>query len=60
MWVKLLQAVRPLTDSQLRQPFANGQGSVGNTLTHLLAAEYVWLEALLGNESPGDAGRCTG
>jgi uncharacterized damage-inducible protein DinB len=54
MWVNhgLLEAVRPLTADQLRQPFAIGQGSVWRTLTHLLAAEYVWLEALLGNESP--------
>lgn len=54
MWVNhgLLEVVRPLTDDQIRQPFAIGQGSVWRTLTHLLAAEYVWLEALLGNESP--------
>lgn len=54
MWVnhRLLEAVRPLSDEQLRQPLAVGQGSVWRTLTHLLAAEYVWLEALLGNESP--------
>lgn len=60
MWVnhRLLDAVRPLTDDQLRQPFAIGQGSVWKTLTHLLAAECVWLEALIGNETPvmpGDA-----
>lgn len=59
MWVnrKLLAAVRPLTGEQLRQPWDIGQGSVWTTLTHLLAAEYVWLEALLGNEKatlPGD------
>lgn len=49
---RLLEAVRPLSDEQFRQPLAIGQGSVWRTLTHLLAAEYVWLEALLGNESP--------
>lgn len=54
MWVnhRLLEAVLLLTDEQLRQPLAIGQGSVWRTLTHLLAAEYIWLEALLGNESP--------
>ena len=54
MWVnhRLLEAVHSLTEEQLRQPFAIGQGSVWNTLTHLLSAEYIWLEALLGNESP--------
>src|ERR1051325_4009986 len=53
----------PLTPSgQLREkpllsPFQIGQGSIWNSLTHLYAAEYVWLEALLGNEAslaPGD------
>ncbi|PHQ34796.1 damage-inducible protein DinB [Rhodopirellula bahusiensis] len=54
MWVnrRLREAVRPLSEEQLRKPLAIGQGSVWRTLTHLLAAEYVWLEALLGNESP--------
>ncbi len=54
MWVnhRLLESVRPLTEQQLRQPLSIGQGTVWKTLTHLMAAEYVWLEALLGNESP--------
>ncbi|MEX1042637.1 MAG: DinB family protein [Pirellulaceae bacterium] len=53
-WVnhRLREAVRPLNPEQLRRPLAIGQGSVWKTLTHLLAAEYVWLEALLGNPSP--------
>jgi len=40
-----------------RSPFPIGQGSVWRSLLHLYAAEYVWLEALLGNEEslvPGD------
>lgn len=54
MWVnhRLLATSRPLTDEQRRQPLPIGQGSVWRTLTHLLAAEYVWLETLLGNETP--------
>lgn len=54
MWVnhRLLEAVRPLTVDQLLRPFPIGQGSAWRTLTHLLAAEYIWLEALLGDESP--------
>lgn len=54
MWVNraLLDAVRPLTAEELQRAFAIGQGSVWRTLTHLVAAEYVWLEALLGNEDP--------
>ncbi|XZE46240.1 DinB family protein [Pirellulaceae bacterium SH467] len=59
MWVnhRLLTAVQSLSDDELRRSFSIGQGSVWRTLTHLFAAENVWLEALLGNESfrvPGD------
>src|SRR5688500_3347912 len=58
-WVNgnLLHAAANLSDGQLRAPFAIGQGSVWKSLLHLHAAEYVWLEALLGNEDgllPGD------
>jgi uncharacterized damage-inducible protein DinB len=60
MWVnrRLLEAARMLTEEQLRRPFSIGQGSVWKTLTHLLGGEYVWLEALCGNDNqllPGDA-----
>ncbi|MEM9368906.1 MAG: DinB family protein [Planctomycetota bacterium] len=53
-WVneKLLSAAATLDEEQIRQPFAIGQGSVWNTLLHLLGAEYVWLETILGNENP--------
>ncbi len=58
-WVNrnLLAAAAELSDGQLRSPFPIGQGSVWKSLLHLHAAEYVWLEALLGNEAfvvPGD------
>ncbi len=65
-WVNgnLLIAAASLTDEQLRSPFQIGQGSIWKSLTHLYAAEYVWLEALLGNEdslAPGDvAGKLPG
>jgi len=65
-WVnhRLLVAVESLSVSQLRQPFSIGQGSIWKTLTHLYAAEYVWLATLNGDESPltpGDApGRLPG
>ncbi|MAT16185.1 MAG: damage-inducible protein DinB [Planctomyces sp.] len=54
MWVNanLLETASHLSESQLRQPFSIGQGSVWNTLVHLQAAEYVWLETLLGDPSP--------
>jgi uncharacterized damage-inducible protein DinB len=54
VWVneKLLAAAALLDDAQLRRPYPIGQGSVWKTLLHLFAAEYVWLEALLGNEDP--------
>ena len=60
MWVnrRLRESVQPITDAELQQPFPIGQGSIWKTLTHLLAAEYIWLEALLGDDDPllpGDA-----
>lgn len=53
-WVNsnLLSAVTPLSDEQLRLPFQIGQGSIWKSLLHLYAAEYVWLETLLGNDDP--------
>jgi uncharacterized damage-inducible protein DinB len=53
-WVNgnLLTAAVQLSEEQLRQPFPIGQGSIWHSLLHLHAAEYVWLEALLGNDNP--------
>jgi uncharacterized damage-inducible protein DinB len=48
----LVVAAEGLSEEQLKQEFAIGQGSVWKSLVHLYAAEYVWLEALLGNEDP--------
>lgn len=65
-WVNgnLLTAAAALSDEQLRSPYQIGQGSIWNSLTHLYAAEFVWLETLLGNEDslvPGDvAGKLPG
>ncbi len=58
-WVNrnLLTAAANLSDGQLRSPFPIGQGSVWSSLLHLYGAEYVWLEALRGNDEavlPGD------
>ncbi len=58
-WVnhKLLDSAASLTDENLRRSLPIGQGSVWKSLMHLYAAEYVWLQALLGHESallPGD------
>ena len=58
-WVNgnLLTAAATLSHEQLRSEFQIGQGSIWKSLVHLYAAEYVWLEALLGNEEflvPGD------
>ena len=58
-WVnrKLLDSAATLTDEALRRPLPIGQGSVWRSLVHLHAAEYVWLQALLGHEAallPGD------
>ena len=51
-WVNgnLLTAAANLSEEQLRAPFPIGQGSVWKSLLHLYGAEYVWLEALLGND----------
>src|SRR6185295_1152271 len=53
-WVNenLLNAAAQLSDEKLRSPFAIGQGSIWKSLLHLHAAEFVWLEALLGNDDP--------
>jgi uncharacterized damage-inducible protein DinB len=53
-WVNgnLLTAAAELDHEQLHRPFEIGQGSIWRSLVHLYAAEYVWLEALLGHESP--------
>jgi uncharacterized damage-inducible protein DinB len=52
-WVNsnLVTAAATLSDEQLRSSFPIGQGSVWKSLLHLYAAEYVWLEALHGNEA---------
>jgi uncharacterized damage-inducible protein DinB len=53
----LLAAAATLSDEQLRRSFEIGQGSVWRSLVHMYAAEYVWLETLLGDREalcPGD------
>jgi uncharacterized damage-inducible protein DinB len=54
VWVNinLLNAASQLTDAQLRSAYPIGQGSIWKSLVHLYAAEYVWLETLLGDEQP--------
>src|SRR5262245_25116381 len=59
MWVNhhLLDAAAGLNSEQLHRSFEMGQGSLWRTLTHLYAAEYVWLAALQGHDNvlnPGD------
>jgi uncharacterized damage-inducible protein DinB len=58
-WVNenLLASASKLSEDQLRQPFQIGQGSIWKSLLHMYAAEFVWLDALLGKEKssvPGD------
>ena len=54
VWVnhKLIDISDSLSESKLHETFAIGQGSIWKTLTHLFAAEFVWLEAMEGSESP--------
>ena len=46
----LLNTARELSDQQLHTSFPIGQGSIWKSLVHLYAAEFVWLEALSGND----------
>jgi uncharacterized damage-inducible protein DinB len=61
---KLLETASQLSEQQLRESFAIGQGSVWKSLVHMFGAEYVWCEAFYGNEcgvAPGDvAGKLPG
>ncbi|QDU82254.1 DinB family protein [Polystyrenella longa] len=54
MWAnsRLLETSSKLSWEQLQRPLTIGQGSVWKTLVHLQAAEYVWLETLLGDTCP--------
>src|SRR5262245_40866308 len=49
---KLLDVACTLPTDALHQSMAIGQGSVWKSLVHLYAAEFVWLESLLGDENP--------
>lgn len=57
-WVNrhLRQAAAHLSDEQLREPAAMGQGSLWATLVHLYAAEAVWLAVLKGDSAAKLAG----
>ncbi len=48
----LLDVAQHLAFAQLHESFPIGQGSVWKSLLHLYAADFVWLEALLGNDAP--------
>ena len=49
---KLVEAAATLSPEELRRPFDIGQGSVWQSLLHMVAAEYLWLETILGNDDP--------
>jgi len=53
-WVNqnLLVVASTLTGEQLYRHFPIGQGSIWKSLVHLYAGEFVWLEALFGNDDP--------
>jgi uncharacterized damage-inducible protein DinB len=53
-WVnsQLIAITATLSNEQLHRRFEIGQGSIWKTLVHLYAGEWVWLEALLGDEFP--------
>ncbi|MEM6691395.1 MAG: DinB family protein [Planctomycetota bacterium] len=49
---KLCAFAIELTNEQRHQSFGIGQGSVWKTLLHMMGAEYVWLETILGDANP--------
>jgi len=49
---KLVEAAATLSPQQLHRPFVIGQGTVWRSLLHMYAAEYVWLETILGDDDP--------
>ncbi|MBI3862464.1 MAG: DinB family protein [Planctomycetia bacterium] len=53
-WVNenLLATAKSLSNEQLHRSFQIGQGSIWKSLLHLYAGEFVWLEALWGDENP--------
>lgn len=46
---KLIEAARSLTEEQLRRDLGNSFGGVLGTLTHIFAADRIWLSRLQGN-----------
>lgn len=61
-WVnhKLIESAQALKSDGLQKSLRIGQGSIWKSLLHLYAAEYVWLETLLGNEAPLTKGDLAG
>lgn len=49
---RLREIVRDLSPDQQAEQFEIGQGSIMATMTHLYAAEFVWLAALEGEGHP--------
>lgn len=54
VWVthRLLTAAQTIPPKDLKRPLEIGQGSLWKSLVHMYAAEWVWLETLLGEENP--------
>src|SRR5262245_31793125 len=54
VWVNenLLASAEGLSEEQLKRTIAIGQGSAWMSLIHMYAAEYVWLETMLGDGNP--------
>jgi uncharacterized damage-inducible protein DinB len=46
---RTLEAASALPDADFRREFPIGSGSVHGTLTHLLGAERIWMNAIQGN-----------
>ncbi len=51
-FIRLLEAARPLTMEQMKQPMQIGAGSLWDTLVHIYAADLIWIEAINGDPDP--------
>ena len=49
---RVLDAVRGLSEEQYRREFAIGLGSMARTLTHMLGAEWYYIQRMEGREVP--------
>ena len=57
---QLLLGTALCSEEDLRRPFDIGRGTLWRTLTHLYAAEFVWIAAFRGDERAAASGDLPG